>query len=290
MPYPSEHAARMADPGEFDPKSFRRKQLAPGIAAVLGRRGEGGPMTVQAYRFAIEEFTPGQARVWLGQHKLEPVLFEEAEPAPAPKGDGEGDGGEGGDGSNLGGHEVEIEVELTEEAPSQEAEEDGEAGGGETGSTATEQESEQESEQEPGARGDEASKSRKTYHIANVLPAYGFRSLSAEEEEPGVLVLAGEPKAARGTRAVQGYRFLQSEMSAEDARSWLADRGVDVVLVEAERADADGGNGDGGGDGEVRTDQSYDVPADYFRTLHGQVIPFVGEPGEGAPLAGNVSS
>ena len=233
MPYPAEHAARMADPSEFDPKSFRRKQLAPGISAVLGRRGEGGPMTVQSYRFAVETFTPVQARTWLGQHKLEPVLFEEA----GPKGDGESDGGEGGDGST--GTGVEVEIELTEEAPSQEAEEDGEAGGGETGSTATEQlEPEQEPEQD--ARTDAVSKSRRTYHIANVLPAVGFRSLIAEEVEPGVLVLAGEPKDARGTRALQGYRFLRSEVSAEDARSWLASHGVNIVLdeAEAERTDA----------------------------------------------------
>ena len=28
MPYPSEHAARVRDPGDFQPDSFRRKEIA----------------------------------------------------------------------------------------------------------------------------------------------------------------------------------------------------------------------------------------------------------------------
>jgi len=37
----------------------------------------------------------------------------------------------------------------------------------------------------------------------------------------------------------------------------------------------------------MRVDLAYDVPADYFREVLGQTIPFVGEPGAGAPLAGH---
>lgn len=78
MPYPSEHAARMIEPGAFQEGSFRRKELAEGLSAIMGRKKGEQTMTVQAYRFAREKFTPEQAKAWLKEHNAEPAAFEEA--------------------------------------------------------------------------------------------------------------------------------------------------------------------------------------------------------------------
>ena len=77
-PYPNEHAARMADPGDFVPSTFRSKTVAPGLRLILGRKTKNGPMEVQAYRFDREKFTAAEARKWLADHNLKPVEFAEA--------------------------------------------------------------------------------------------------------------------------------------------------------------------------------------------------------------------
>jgi len=77
VPYPSEHAARIEDPDDFD--TFRRKNSAfgPGIDVIFGVAGN-GPAVVQSIRFDREDYTPKQARAWLRKHGYDPLEFEPA--------------------------------------------------------------------------------------------------------------------------------------------------------------------------------------------------------------------
>lgn len=86
--FPNEHAARLADPADFLADSFRRKQIAAGISLVLAKRkadGESGPMEAQSYRFDRAKFTAQQARKWLADHRVKPILFETAGDAEESK-------------------------------------------------------------------------------------------------------------------------------------------------------------------------------------------------------------
>lgn len=78
MPYPNEHAARMMDPGRFDEKSFRRKNIAPGIDIIMGKMPGSDSMTTQAYRFDKEKFSPEEAKKWMKDHDIHPMSFEPA--------------------------------------------------------------------------------------------------------------------------------------------------------------------------------------------------------------------
>jgi HK97 family phage major capsid protein/HK97 family phage prohead protease len=81
-PYPNEHAARLTDPDQYD--SLRRENGAggPGIDFIYGIKG--GESEIQAIRFSSAQYTPAEARNWLGEHDFNPIMFEEA------TGDGEG--------------------------------------------------------------------------------------------------------------------------------------------------------------------------------------------------------
>jgi hypothetical protein len=84
MPYPTEHAARVRDPGDFLSDSIRRKTLTSGVDLVAGKLaadGKNGPMVAQAYRFDADAFSAEQARAWCRSHGIRPLLFEEATPA-----------------------------------------------------------------------------------------------------------------------------------------------------------------------------------------------------------------
>lgn len=80
-PYPSEHAARIRDPGDFIPDSFRRKNITDGIDIIIGKLKdvETDSMVTQAYRFDAETFTPAEAKQWLKDHDIAPMSFEPAE-------------------------------------------------------------------------------------------------------------------------------------------------------------------------------------------------------------------
>lgn len=76
FPYPGEHAARMVNPGSLEENSFRRKNIAPGVDVILGKKG--GKMVVQAYRFKKSKFTAAGARAWLKKHGIHPRSFHAA--------------------------------------------------------------------------------------------------------------------------------------------------------------------------------------------------------------------
>jgi len=77
-PYPNEHSARVREPGDFQAKSFRRKNIETGIDIIIGRLKGESTMTTQAYRFSVEKFTVAQAKKWLKDHKIKYIKFEPA--------------------------------------------------------------------------------------------------------------------------------------------------------------------------------------------------------------------
>jgi len=78
MPYPSEHSARIIDPGKFEKESFRRKNIEKGIDIIIGKLKGQSSMTTQAYRFDAKIFTTTEAKKWLKDHKIDYISFEEA--------------------------------------------------------------------------------------------------------------------------------------------------------------------------------------------------------------------
>lgn len=70
MPFVNEHAARQTDPAQYD--SFARKELAPGITAILGVKD--GKTEVQSVRFDATKFEPEQAKKWLEEHDMKATV------------------------------------------------------------------------------------------------------------------------------------------------------------------------------------------------------------------------
>lgn len=87
MPFPHEHAARIRNPGDFQPGSFRRSngKFGPGIDPIFGRLKSTGKMEIQTIRFSAERFTAEQARAWLKRNGYRPIEFEEATMAKKAK-------------------------------------------------------------------------------------------------------------------------------------------------------------------------------------------------------------
>jgi hypothetical protein len=83
MPYPTEHAARVRDPGSFIEGSFRSKAIGTeGVRIITGKlKGGDGAMVTQAYRFPVSKFTPEQARKWLKDNNVKFISFEAAKKA-----------------------------------------------------------------------------------------------------------------------------------------------------------------------------------------------------------------
>jgi len=74
MPYPNEHAARVAD--ESDCGAFKRMNQGQGVSLILCKKGD--KMEAVSYRFAKDKFTVAQAKAWLDKHNLRADKFEEA--------------------------------------------------------------------------------------------------------------------------------------------------------------------------------------------------------------------
>lgn len=87
MPYPTEHAARIRQPGEFEQGSFRRvnNKYGPGIHVIFGRLKGKTTMDVQAIRFAKAKWTAERAQAWLKDNGYKPVSFEPASSGDAAK-------------------------------------------------------------------------------------------------------------------------------------------------------------------------------------------------------------
>jgi len=77
-PYLGEHAARIADPDQFDSFSRRNNEGGTGVDFVYGIKDGGAE--VQSIRFKVENYTVEQAREWLEENDFEPLLFEPAAP------------------------------------------------------------------------------------------------------------------------------------------------------------------------------------------------------------------
>jgi len=91
MPYPNEHAARLRNPDDFDPKSFRRTdggtiygkiKVPKTVAIIWGKlKGKAKPSDnpiPQALRFAKESWTSEKARKWLKDNGVKYISFEPA--------------------------------------------------------------------------------------------------------------------------------------------------------------------------------------------------------------------
>jgi len=78
MPYPSEHAARIKEPGMFQKGSMRSKELSGGVRLILGKLDNSTSMTVQAVRFDKNKWTTERARKWLKDHDYKYISFEKA--------------------------------------------------------------------------------------------------------------------------------------------------------------------------------------------------------------------
>ena len=78
MPFPLAHSARAKSPDDFEPNSFRTNTLPNGVVQILGKLKGQSTMTVQAFRFPKDKFTPEQARKWLADHNIKIILFEPA--------------------------------------------------------------------------------------------------------------------------------------------------------------------------------------------------------------------
>jgi hypothetical protein len=76
MPFRTEHAARMADPKQFDRIRRKNNKFGRGIDAVFGMKN--GKSVLQAIRFDAAHFTPAMARKWLKEHGHSPMMFESA--------------------------------------------------------------------------------------------------------------------------------------------------------------------------------------------------------------------
>jgi hypothetical protein len=76
MPYPSEHSIRLTDPGQYN--RFIRKNLAPGIDAIIGFKSGSGS-EIQAIRFDKTKFSVEEARTWASKHGYKnPISVEPA--------------------------------------------------------------------------------------------------------------------------------------------------------------------------------------------------------------------
>ncbi len=78
MPMPSEHSARIRDPGQYD--LFRRKnnEFGPGIHVIYGIKRNPRKSEVQAIRFEASRWTVAKAKAWLKAHAYKPISFEPA--------------------------------------------------------------------------------------------------------------------------------------------------------------------------------------------------------------------
>ena len=76
-PLPNEHAARMADPKQFDKVRRQNNKFGDGVHAIWGVTAD-GKMVLQSIHFDKDKFTPEEAKKWLEDHDYKPTTFEPA--------------------------------------------------------------------------------------------------------------------------------------------------------------------------------------------------------------------
>jgi hypothetical protein len=76
-PYPSEHAARIADPKKYPKMRRQNNKFGAGIHVIFGVTDD-GKTEVQAIRFDKDKFTEEAAKKWLEAHDYKPIEFEPA--------------------------------------------------------------------------------------------------------------------------------------------------------------------------------------------------------------------
>lgn len=90
-PFPNEHAARLKNPKDFDPDTFRRtkggtifgsKKVPTTISIIWGKlKGAAAPEDFpipQSLRFPTKDWTVDQAKTWLKDNNIKFILFEKA--------------------------------------------------------------------------------------------------------------------------------------------------------------------------------------------------------------------
>jgi HK97 family phage major capsid protein/HK97 family phage prohead protease len=75
-PYPNEHAARMTDPAQYDELRRENNAGGEGVDFIYGIKE--GVSEIQAVRFDAQQFTVEEARQWLADNQMDPIMFEEA--------------------------------------------------------------------------------------------------------------------------------------------------------------------------------------------------------------------
>lgn len=91
MPYPTEHSARLRDPKEFKPDTYKRvdggklfgrvkvpKTIAILSAKLKGKDKPSDPYIAQSLRFPVKNWTASEAKAWLKKNKVDFILFEPA--------------------------------------------------------------------------------------------------------------------------------------------------------------------------------------------------------------------
>lgn len=92
MPYANEHAARLKNPDDFDPDSFRRTKggtlygsiKVPETIGIIwgklkGAAAPSDPPLPQALRFPTKDWSVDEAKTWLRDNKIKYISFEPAE-------------------------------------------------------------------------------------------------------------------------------------------------------------------------------------------------------------------
>ena len=81
---PVEQSAQIEAPEAFDPHSFRRHTIAPGVVLILAKRSDAGPTETQAIRFDADQgWTQTKAKRWTKRHGYTVKKWSVAFPADA---------------------------------------------------------------------------------------------------------------------------------------------------------------------------------------------------------------
>jgi len=106
-PFPNEHAARLRNPNDFSPKTFRRTHgsgngkvqgvpIPKSIDVIWGKlKGKdkpSDPVIAQALRFPTKQWTEAKARKWINDNKIKIIRFEPAKKSADKNQDGTEEG------------------------------------------------------------------------------------------------------------------------------------------------------------------------------------------------------